>query len=218
MSKHECLEWRTTCGITSPFEADEYNIGYGPGDVEPCIDCDSPVTKACVAVVHVQEPSREELRQKLAALGSQKALLALADVTLAAVVPACACGQFATYETRHRYAARHFECDGCLVRRVQKSHRGWERLPERRQPVSLENLEREEIDTADSCAKLLPSAKAVRAWLAAKSPVPVLGICPNEPCAESGLLVKIVGMLGKAECFRCGTVLKAAVTTEEHHP
>ena len=118
MSKHECLEWRTSCGKVEPFEADEYNIGYGPGDVEPCIDCDSPVHKACVAVVHVSEPSREALIQKVetfanlqrvceSTIASQKALLVLADLVLAAIVPACACGQLATYETRHRYAANH---------------------------------------------------------------------------------------------------------------
>ena len=53
MSQHQCLEWRTGCGVTGPFEAEEYTHGYDPGDEEPCVHCDSPVEKACVAVVHI---------------------------------------------------------------------------------------------------------------------------------------------------------------------
>ena len=55
-------------------------------------------------------------------------------------------------------------------------------------------------------------------WLAAKNPVPVLGICPSALCAERGVPKAIVDVLGKAECFRCGRILEPTVTTKDHRP
>jgi hypothetical protein len=66
MSEHVCLEWRTGCGVVTPFEEDDYSLGCAPGDKWPCIDCDSPPHAACVATVFAQTDPRDVLTTRLA--------------------------------------------------------------------------------------------------------------------------------------------------------
>jgi hypothetical protein len=53
------LEWRTGCGVVRPFDVDDYSAGYSIGDWEPCVECASPVDKACAATVTVTPTSKK---------------------------------------------------------------------------------------------------------------------------------------------------------------
>jgi plasmid maintenance system antidote protein VapI len=45
------LEWRTGCGVVTPFDSEEYDHLYEVGDAEDCVECDSPVERPCQATV-----------------------------------------------------------------------------------------------------------------------------------------------------------------------